>query len=1050
MLTGVAAHADSLKTADLAKLQDVSKREAEVARLAEIEADSYRLTEARIFSAPQADGAAPLVVVGASRLYEPKTISSDEYKLEKPEELFGTTTSSVRFLTEPDLDRVHDAVLMIFNSKGKEITPFGGSNYTNEGYFFDFDRDGILDRADSTDYSVEEAPLDDVSVFKLLTIEAKPRTLLEVIFNWQSKGADDGNDWTFTCFDDNGDGIAEIGFGPANATKPEDQRKFIFRWDAEGKRYDAGEIPKHSHILVLKPGETLASVAKAGGLGYPLTDDPSDDDPKKAPAPVSAHPPYVFSSLKDHSAAGMAAFFQGKKRRELYDDPEGAFPNRLPEKFWDLPAKQAAVALAEANRMPINREKWKLALDDRDAVAPPASGWLLHHWNSSSCYTYSSHDFALHFGVPDPSLIVFGHNSIGFVGQNPSADQPMHNVRVIKLTGQEAGFIADTVFWLDRIRTFPHKRNELDGLRHSSSTADGHARLTWYSDAAPREIASGTVWVSSSISGKWDADYNRTIFVNLAEFLMGKCVPERLGDRWKVAPEIDFQNLMTSTKDRLAPRVDAKARQQLSDSFASILAEDARSPLPPAVLDALVVAAGEEGLTDLLPALEALLAALPPKAAEDKEYEALRKRLGRDHFGNSQEDENTASYKKAEARYRKLIDKRKFLRAAILREPLIRSIQQLRLTINPADLLKAAAGNAPEARWAISQLRRTDPAAWATLVIPRIRKPEEESRHMLLETLAAVNPQAAGQLIAEFSPADYQDLLLAITPYHREHDPAALAKDIPQLLSLVHDRSQENQRRGVAISLLAGCELTSAQKVDFTTVLVEEIKQPQSGQYGSNIQDSAISALTRVSGTADHLELITTTPDIAQNAFGAGFHAILEMAKDRPDNSRLLADFVRSRFTKSDGMMNGIFFHALAYDLRGLAPDIAAFATEGPAVRDGDAAEYSGGSFKGPVGQRYHIAREITALWSEDDPPTLARLWTFFVARHSDSFDLKNINTPINEKLRELAAKQVRKLPESQRAETIDSAFALLPTSDSSISAKNWLQGLEADDSTIK
>lgn len=1038
ILAATAASADTLQQADLAKLRDPARRDAEVARLADCDKDKKILTSYQFLTANQPGGQPPLHVLCAASDYQ---FSRDEaifggYKLEKPEELFGKVASPIVSQIEPDLDPVRDSALLIFNSAGKEIRPFGGNNFTNEGYYFDFDHDGILDRADSTNYSVDEAPKHSVHVFELETIEPKPRTLLEVIFNWHPQSADDANEWAFTCFDDDHDGFAEIAFGPKSATTEQEQRRFVFRWDAVTKRYSAGEIPKRAHIRVMQPGETLASIAKSGGLGYPLIKDPSDPQSDESAAP-SPQAPYVFRSFKDRPSAELAAFFQGKSRRDSWDGPEDSFPNRLPEKLRDLTPKQAALALAEANRTPTHRAQWKLALDDRHDLAPPKSGWLLHDWGSSSCYSFSSHLFALRFGVPDPSLTVFEYNSIGVVGRNPWADQPAHNVRVIKITDPEARFLADTVFWLDRIRTFTPRNDERRGFGRSS-TADGSATLTLFPDGAPpRELASGTVWAASTISGSWDGDYTQTIFANLAEFLIADSFPAMLGERWKVAPEITAHSLATPTAARLAPRVDADARQQLSETFAAILDRHAKDPIPAAVIKELVQAAGEEALTGLLPALRNLLAGLPVSNAEDKEFAALEKRFAKDHLGNSLDDES-AEHKKAYARLAGLRKKREFLPAAILRDSLADSITKLRLAANLADLIHAVSEKSPQSRWALTQLRRVDLDTWSSIVATQFRDADGDDRRAIFATLAAGDPPAAKRIIAEITPAERIELIIEIARYHRTHDVSSAANDLPALISLVRDKTRDYIRRGEAMVLLGEAELPPAMLKEFTTLLVAEVKQPQQGKYGMDTLDSAITALTGLPGAGDHLDLITTAPRIVDQAFRAGLNAILRMAQDRPDRKLLLAAFIRPRFEKSNGMMNDIFLTTLAYDLRSLAPDIAAFASESPAVQDGDGADYSGGQFKSPVGQRYHIAREITALWMESDPATLARMWIYLVAAHPYQFN-PNSQSPA---LREFATEQIRRLPVALRREEINTAVALMRISKHDASTELWLREL--------
>ena len=781
----------------------------------------------------------------------------------------------------------------------------------------------------------------------------------------------------------------------------------------------------------------MTSVAKSGGLGYPLLKGQSDTPPDQSVAP-SSQARYAFNSLKDRPSSEFAAFFQGKPRHDPWRGSVDSFPNRVPDKFWNLDPRQAALALAEANRTPIHRAKWKLALDDRNGLAPPESGWLLHDWGSSGCYSFSSHLFALRFGVPDPELTVIGYNSIGVVGRNPWADQPARNVRIIKLTEQEARFLADTVFWLNRVRTF--SPDESDPLMPfaTSSTADGRANLTLIPEgAAPREIASGIVWATSSISGRWDGDYSQHVFANLAEYLIAGSLPAKLGERWDVAPEIDRHSLVTPTKVRLAPRVGVDARQQLAETIAAILDRHSNDPVPAAVLERLVVAAGEEALTPLLPTLQSLSDALPPLDADDKEYADLEKRFGH-HFGNALDTDEPEEHKNAYARLIEFRKNREFLPAAILRKPLADSIEKLRLAADPAALLGAAVGNGPQSRGALARLRTIDPDAWSSLLVNQFQEAELESRRTIFATLAAATPLAAEKLVANLTPEEHSRLIIEIAKFHEGNDVPAFAGDLPGLLSLVRDKDNDFIRRGQAMILLGGSELDPAMLAEFSDLLVAEIRQPQQGKYDMDTLDSAVTALAGLPGAAEHLDLITGLPGIVDRSFSAGLDAILKMTPDRLDRKDLLAGFIRPRFEKSKGMMDEIFMTALAHDLRSLAPDIAAYASESPVVADGDGADYSGGKLKSPVGQRYHVAREITALWMESDPDTLARMWIHLVAARPYHFALESRGPA----LRALAAERIRQLPGPQRREEIDAAIGLMQTPELHPITKLWLEEL--------
>lgn len=1038
MWAATAANADSLQRADLAKLRDPALRDVEVSRLAECNGENYSLARYHFLTANQKNGGPPLHVLCAERHYESSSRAGmfGAYSLDEPEELFGNIAVSPgsRFL--PELETIQDSVILVFDSSGKEVRPFGGNNYTNRGYYFDFDHDGILDRADSTHHSVNEAENDSIQVFELQSIEPVPRTLLQVIFNWHPKSAPDSNDWTFTCLDEDHDGFPEIAFAPESELPDQKPQRFVFKWDPATKRYSAGEILPHSHVRVLKPGETLASVAKAGALGYPLIKDRSDS-PSEEPAATSSQAPYVFRSFKDQPSSEIAAFFAGRNRRDSFSAPEDSFPNRLPGNFMNLAPKQAAIALADANRTPTHRAQWRLALDDRANLTPPESGWLIHGASSSGCYSLSAQLFALRFGVADPSLIVFDYNSIGVVGRNPWADQPANGARVIKLTEKEARFLADTVFWLDRIRTYSPGKSDNLGMGYSS-TADGYATTTLYSDgAAPRELGSETIWATSSISGQWNGEYTHQVFQNFAKFLITDGFPASLGERWKVAPEIDRQSLRNTAEERLEPRVDDDARQKLVDTFAAILQRNAQDPVPAVVLQRLVGAAGDEALSELLADLQKMLAALPAANAEDQEFATLEKRFATDHFGDPLEDK-PAEHKKAYARLGELTEKRKFLASAILRDSLTASIAKLRLVGNPTALRGVVEQNDPDSNWALAQFHRLDPETWAELVAGKFENEDLENRRVIFETLTAGFPPAAGKLIANLTPAGRRDLVIEVARYHQKYETASAAEDFPLLMALIRDKDQDFIRRGEAMVLLSQSELPPTTLTALTTLLVAEIKHPQQGKYGMGTLDSAISALAALPGASDHLDSIASNRSAARNAYSAGFKALRIMSGGRPDQGKWLADFIRPRFVKCDGMMDQIFMDALAFDLRGLAADIATFASESPSVQDGDGTNYSGGNFKTPIGQRYHLAREITAIWSESDPVTLARMWIHFIAAHPHEFSPESEDPA----LRELAANQIRRLPSAQRRDEITAAIRMRSIPEDASQTRIWLSGL--------
>lgn len=371
----------------------------------------------RFHPCPQRGNAAPILFLSAGYKLDfgPRPGWREEYPVERPEEVFGSQAIEPAALLEPSPMPIKDQALLLFDSAGREIRPFGGNNFINHGHVFDF----------------------------------------------------------------NGDGMLEIGFGPKGVFGGNLKPEFVFRRDAAGN-YGCGKLPPQAHIRVMQPGETLDVIAKTDkGLGYPVLD---------ANTPVRTAPPdpaarYEFKSLRGASNAELLAFFHGRPRHDPFMGPEDAVPNHPPAGFWEMPAKQAALALADANRTPSHRAGWKLAVDDRGGITPPQSGWLVYRSNPDDSYSYNPRVFALRFGVPKPVLVVTEYNSSGMVGSNRLADAPAHGFRVIELTEAEAAFVVGTLFWLDRVRSLSVATWENRG--GGSSSADGYGALLLLPDGAP-------------------------------------------------------------------------------------------------------------------------------------------------------------------------------------------------------------------------------------------------------------------------------------------------------------------------------------------------------------------------------------------------------------------------------------------------------------------------------------------------------------------------------------------------------------------------------------
>lgn len=209
---------------------------------------------------------------------------------------------------------------------------------------------------------------------------------------------------------------------------------------------------------------------------------------------------------------------------------------------------------------------------------------------------------------------------------------------------------------------------------------------------------------------------------------------------------------------------------------------------------------------------------------------------------------------------------------------------------------------------------------------------------------------------------------------------------------------------------------------------------------------TAIDILAKRPDAVRYRELFVTTGQRVTNYndFWAIRRAIVRLTPDQPDKRKqALNSLVRQRLSSGDGFMNDVFLTALAHDLTGLRDQLQAMATASPTEGDGDCAESAGGGFQSPEGIRYHVAREVLAIWSEPDAATRARMWCAFVLNHHWHFDAERHPTQTGALLKQRASQAIRQLAPTQRKEAIDAMLLLADADRISKATMQWLK--EAD-----
>ena len=248
----------------------------------------------------------------------------------------------------------------------------------------------------------------------------------------------------------------------------------------------------------------------------------------EGPAPPPARP-YRYASLKGLADEALAAYMGDGKRAYMFRY-ENMVRTHVPGGFWTLPPREAALAVADANRSPQHRKAYRVTLDDGDGREPPEACSVYFSYRSRRCYTTWDGKY---FVMADPagSYLAFSSQAnLGAVFYNLVEAHPIYDLRLVALSYEEARHVAQVVWWLNRVRTeWQGSGSGFGGMM--MSTADGRAAIRMTSGGREEVLVEGIAW-ASHVSERWTRDYEPEVFLNLVDHLFRAALPEHLGKRW--------------------------------------------------------------------------------------------------------------------------------------------------------------------------------------------------------------------------------------------------------------------------------------------------------------------------------------------------------------------------------------------------------------------------------------------------------------------------------------------------------------------------------------
>ena len=531
-----------------------------------------------------------------------------------------------------------------------------------------------------------------------------------------------------------------------------------------------------------------------------------------------------------------------------------------------------------------------------------------------------------------------------------------------------------------------------------SSSADGFGMLSWWiAPQAPRHVRE-SLWAAESLASRWNNTYDKEINLNLADYLLTEALPKHLGKRWDKDPPLDRRGGGQPLTERLKPRTDSASRDQLTSVILAVIARHQADPWPAVPLVNLADCAGESCLTNTLGALEELAATLPPPGADEIELGGLNAKFRRIYEASKDPKE-----RKSWDRYKALRDQLEDDFSSRLRSPLTRAIRQLRALDQPVQLIEMAHSHEDGAIWALQQLQLIQPDAYTEVLTAHFRDADENERRMIFATLAAAYPPGARRLRDGLTASDRDALVIQLAGFELTDDPVLAKSRIPALLEIFQDPDARRGygERGQAIDLLNKLPLDVTRQARFEQLLLDELQTPRRGEYGSSALSYVHRALVSRPDPDRHWDALVASANTAiyRNEYDDLIDALATLAVAKPElRLAQLTTFLRTGLAHHKGMMKHLILAALAFDLRGLAPEVAQLATCGPEVPEGDDATSWGGIHTATGDERYHAARHVTALWLEPDADTRARMWVALLVASPYDFACQ---TPIANGLRE-------------------------------------------------
>jgi hypothetical protein len=604
--------------------------------------------------------------------------------------------------------------------------------------------------------------------------------------------------------------------------------------------------------------------------------------------------------------------------------------NRLPEEFWTLPAKEAAMALLVKQQPPAWQQEFLLRWEP--SAPPPPVGRLT-----------LSLTVAFPRSNPPLSLAYYVHSEKQ-TAYAVAAGLTFSGFAKVELVPAEARHLVEVGYWLDKIRSQP-RASRARSVPYSGHVLFPHEPVELVLRGPEGGILIDLFGTSREPPRLLADDYTASAAAGAAAWLIRNVLDPALAKSPRNHSDTPPQNLLAQATP------------------------DERNISMPLVAWACA-ALDREAILANQPLLEKIAHFAPSDAPALPSYQELHQALNAIPHGGDPRQQEANTIRRAELA-RLLVNETS---VGSSRDPrfLARSaafaLDRAKAENDPALLQKWAASGRHGDGWAFRRLREIAPDLAAQQLETQLASASPQGSEYLFEEILRLSPERARAMLEE------PGMPVAVRLESARRMPAGPARD-DALIRLLPDYDCTAKQARTIVEELVPLETPDHCTHPRLNATLLKVVTPDRSRRNPDLVSWAANASALRGQTAVESEIARILRSRSSKNTAGLLNAWALLALSQPEARSRLRDFLRTELQTTALSVNTLLWTAWVADLTELTPEIERLAAFG----GGEAIlETRPQQNPEPVTGPFYYAREILSTWNETDPATkfrkLARL----------------------------------------------------------------------------